>query len=950
MKRAALLLSALLFNALLWACQSQTAKDGTPLIGAVTEHNGLKTSGRLIVKTPSILRITPSKPVPPDIQAAIDHYDGLLGLSTDAQTRAEALRRSADLRVRLVDAGSADEVELQKAITNYQRLLAEFPNNPDNDRALYQLARAYQLAGDADQAIASLAQLSKQYPESARAGDALFRVAELLYQHERYAEAEPEYRAIVNLGPGTTFFEPAQYKYGWSLYKQSKYEQALPVFLAVLDRELPPGRLQDPAAALAAVAQSKSEFASDSLRVVSLSFAALGGGKAVNEYFSRSGEPRYSTLIYEALGSLLLDKQRYSDAAETYAAFVQRHPGDELGPNFQSRAIAAYQRGGFSDLVVHAKESFVNNYAPDGPYWGSKPPPAEIMSALRQDVDELGSYYHAKAQQTPVADAKARRLNFVRAAGWYRRSLDLFPSDPHAADVNLLYADALLDGGQTREAAAQYLNTAYNYKENPKSQESAYAAVQAYQQLAKEVSPAEHAAVLHESAEAGIKLADHFPRHPQAPLVLTRVAEDLYEAKDLDAAVAAAKRVLQANPPAAADLRSTALGVVADARFAQKKYGEAESNYSALLGLMGASDSRRKIAVEQLAASVYKQAEAARDAGNLRAAANGFQRVGRVAPDASIRTSADYDAATAFVALQDWAPAEAALESFRARNPMHALAADVDKKLAVAYQKDRKPALAAEAYARIAQRPGELPDTRREAAWMAAQIYDQAGMSAQSARSYDYYLANFPQPLEHALQARRRLADIALNDVHDSARYLRSLHDIIDADKSAGVQRTGASRQMAAQASLELGRLDAANARQFALTAPLAKSVQKRKAATEAAVATLARAADYGFAEVTTAATYEIGLVYRDFGHAVMASERPGRLKGDELEQYNLLLEEQADPFEQKAIQAHEANLQRMRQGLWNDWIRRSAWALAELAPGKYGKHEQREDSYDAPF
>jgi len=175
------------------------------------------------------------------------------------------------------------------------------------------------------------------------------------------------------------------------------------------------------------------------------------------------------------------------------------------------------------------------------------------------------------------------------------------------------------------------------------------------------------------------------------------------------------------------------------------------------------------------------------------------------------------------------------------------LAADADKKLAVAYQKDNKLAQAAEAYARIAQRQSESLSTRRDAAWLAAQSYDKAGVPAQSARSYEYYLANFPQPLERAFEARRRLADIALNDVHDNARYLRSLHDIIDAEKSAGAQSTGASRQMAAQASLELGRLDAANARQFALTAPLAKSVKQRKAATEAAVATLARAADYGF-------------------------------------------------------------------------------------------------------
>jgi len=121
-----------------------------------------------------------------------------------------------------------------------------------------------------------------------------------------------------------------------------------------------------------------------------------------------------------------------------------------------------------------------------------------------------------------------------------------------------------------------------------------------------------------------------------------------------------------------------------------------------------------------------------------------------------------------------------------------------------------------------------------------------------------------------------------------------------------------------------------------------------RKSATERAVAGLNRAAGYGFAEVTTAATYDLGGVYRDFSRALLASERPRELRGEALEEYELMLEEQAYPFEEQAIQAHEMNLGRIGQGLWNDSIRRSSWALAELAPAKYGKQDQRETQYEA--
>jgi hypothetical protein len=196
------------------------------------------------------------------------------------------------------------------------------------------------------------------------------------------------------------------------------------------------------------------------------------------------------------------------------------------------------------------------------------------------------------------------------------------------------------------------------------------------------------------------------------------------------------------------------------------------------------------------------------------------------------------------------------------------------------------------------------------------------------------------------MQARRRLADVAQAN-GDRTRYMYWLHEMVNADSNASVGRTDATRQVAAQASLELGVISATDARALSITQPLPKSLAARKQATENAVQALNKAAAYGFADTTTAATYELGNVYRDFGRALINSEKPKNLKPDELEQYALLLEEQADPFDQKAITAYEANLQRLKQNLWNDSIRKSVQALAEMSPAKYGKREQREESYD---
>jgi hypothetical protein len=52
-----------------------------------------------------------------------------------------------------------------------------------------------------------------------------------------------------------------------------------------------------------------------------------------------------------------------------------------------------------------------------------------------------------------------------------------------------------------------------------------------------------------------------------------------------------------------------------------------------------------------------------------------------------------------------------------------------------------------------------------------------------------------------------------------------------------------------------------------------------------------------------------------------MTSERPEGLNAMEMEEYELAIEEQAYPFEEKAIEVHESNLTLIGLGVYNDWI-----------------------------
>jgi hypothetical protein len=98
---------------------------------------------------------------------------------------------------------------------------------------------------------------------------------------------------------------------------------------------------------------------------------------------------------------------------------------------------------------------------------------------------------------------------------------------------------------------------------------------------------------------------------------------------------------------------------------------------------------------------------------------------------------------------------------------------------------------------------------------------------------------------------------------------------------------------------------------------------------------------DYELGEFTAAGTFYLAEIYAHFSKALMASERPEGLNLLEREQYELAIEEQAYPFEEKAIAIHESNLKLISRDVYNVWIEKSLQKLAEFVPARYDKPEE---------
>jgi tetratricopeptide (TPR) repeat protein len=288
--------------------------------------------------------------------------------------------------------------------------------------------------------------------------------------------------------------------------------------------------------------------------------------------------------------------------------------------------------------------------------------------------------------------------------------------------------------------------------------------------------------------------------------------------------------------------------------------------------------------------------------------------------------------------LEDWASAASVLEAFRKEHPDHALARDATQQLALVYQKQGELAHAAAEYERVAAE-AEDPALRGEALLVAGDLYEKAGQNDRALAIYLAYVKEFPEPIETAAETRFRIA--GMNEAaHDEAARREQLRQIVALDASAGSGRTPRVRALAARSALVLAEVLYREFGQVELRQPFEVNLQEKQRRMDAALAAFEALVDYEVGEVTAAATFYMAEIYHDFGQALIGSERPAELTARERTDYDAALEEEAFPFEEKAIAVHAKNLELMSAGVFNGWTEKSLGRLADLMPGRYAKFE----------
>jgi tetratricopeptide (TPR) repeat protein len=903
-----------------------------------------------------------------------------------------------------VSTGNRTDSSYSKAIALYLDQIQSAPPGTDLSETLYLLAKAYDLDAQPEKALEILDRLSNDYPGNDTRDEVEFRRGEQYFILGRYQEASQAYKAVIAFGDRSSFFENALYKNGWSLYKLADYEPALDQFITLLDRYLPPPKpvaapavnaaaterlaelkasikqprdrqAPDPKATEttatttatdgtasmakipedAAIAPKESpglspkekarlQMQEDTLRASALAFSNMEGPTSVNQFLKARGNRHYSWRLYEALARLYIYQERYRDAADAYGAYVERHPFNPMSPSLSSKKIDVYAKGGFPTLVLEEKRNYVKQFGVYSAFWKRATPDIRnsYKEELRKHVLELAQHYHAQAQQGK--DQK----QYAEAARWYREYLAAFPKDENAPVLGSLLGESLFAAKDFRRAIDEFERAAYESPGFAGAQKAGYFSLLAYEEYLKELprtDPTRKAWVTR-SITATLRFTKTWPNDEHIAELYENVLDNQLALDDIKGAKASAAAIITRQPPAPRALVEKAWVVQANAQFDQRDYVGAEKSFRTILDFPSLTAKERSTFSERLATAIYKQAEVLQSEGMKEKAAEVFLRAAKSQPDADVGAKAEYDAATLLMETGQYRQAIGVLEKFRSRFPDHELAKTIPAKLSIAYEKIGDVEGSARELERVAAADPDNAELGQQAIAQAAALHEKKGNLGDAMRLYKQLQADRNTPFVQQVELRSKLAGLAeqSGDLRERDAWLKA---IVDAWTEGGESNTPRTRFLAAEASFRTTEPLFDSYRAIRLSQPLGTSIKRKKQALSDLISAYKRTADIGVLQFTTAATFRMGDAYKEFAKAIMTSERPAGMADDALEEYELILEDQAAPLDDQAIALHEANIRRARDGAWDDWIKRSYEAMSKLQPGRYLKPELEEGYVD---
>ncbi|MCP4573440.1 MAG: tetratricopeptide repeat protein [bacterium] len=852
----------------------------------------------------------------------------LLQARDDFQTRMAEFLGEEPSADDLQNKDLAPFVDYGPAVTLYRRILVEDTGFTHLPAVLFQLGMI--LGDDGDPEFARhLETLVAQYPDSPFNQEAWLRLGDQHFEARDFESCQPAFAAAAR-GEESSLQAIALYKLGWARFELDQFGDAAGTFGRLLDHYAQgeaegsnPGRdtdLQD---------EAEEHFVHALIRA--------GGAAAFNAHFGRVGQRAYEADVLLAMGHRLAGISLYGEALACDQLWFERFGDRVEALAVAQRQVQSYRRWHKPAEARRVHLALAEHFVP-GRVWFT----AHRDSLLRSRAQAFaqGAFRNAAVHEHQQARGNSDLATWRRALQHYDAFLAHWPDADAAPRMHHQAGEAAHRLG-LHHVALDHFREASDHRAAGSdtaafSREAAWQVVavsDAWYRDSRSGNPAVAGAdsLARQLLAAADQYRARFPEDEQLPALMWRQGQVAYahrwyrEAADVLSDLGTRHPT---DPNALAALRMSG-----DAWYGLREYASAGDAYQWTLELARSSRTDSVVTVVEplVPHSHYRHAEEIAAADSVHGVAEAAPLFAQVADRWPTCENADlalYRAGLGY-ATTDPDAAVAAWQRLLTRYPTSAYARDSALQIAATHETRGQPLAAAAALDRFSTAFAADPDAS-SALLKASDLLANAGDSVGAEDLKSAFLQRFPEETETVMaireeRAAQALAGLAADQAPRTEPVLRAYLEL------AATHPKLASPEILARVAFLEAEREYSRYTAVELTQPLPAAIQAKQQSLEELLGMYAACTRYGIAEYTRAAAFRTGQAITHFGDALLASERPAELHGDDLLAYEEVLAEQSWPFYDRGEAAwtdllRQTGSEQEDPGSWLAQTRRELW------------------------
>ena len=312
------------------------------------------------------------------------------------------------------------------ALTEYKKLLKEFPNYRRIDEVMFYLGRGLITASKKKEGASYMLRLTKDFPKSKYVTQAYLAVAEYYFDNDLLFAAKTNYLKVLE-NEKSSQYPYALYKLGYVQYNLREYEDSIRSFQRVVEMS----KGQD---------KRKVYFTGQAYSALALSYAELPDGwKRARDYFRKQGGDELARPRLEAIARIYNKQDKTPDEIAVYEYLIGSAKTGSKVPEYAGYITAAIKKQEDLGKTDETINRFFSILDPKGSWWvankGKEEPIIRATQFREEQLDWLIGQYHVKAQEVEkLKDLDRANTLYARAAHFYETYLDWFP-DAKAADL-----------------------------------------------------------------------------------------------------------------------------------------------------------------------------------------------------------------------------------------------------------------------------------------------------------------------------------------------------------------------------------------------------------------------------------------------------------------------------------------------------------------------------------